>query len=57
MCNLRVLPILFAFNRTAYIAETYSLITAICDLNLEVLRKSHSLLDSAALTCSEQEII
>jgi hypothetical protein len=32
-------PILFSFSRIAYIAQTYSLITAICDLNIEVLRK------------------
>jgi hypothetical protein len=35
----RVLPILFAFKRVAFIAETYALILAICEINIEVLCK------------------
>lgn len=33
------MPILFAYYRIAYIAETYALINAICELNIEVLCK------------------
>lgn len=42
----RLVPIFFALYRTAFIAETCSLILAICELNIEVLREltlSHSL--------------
>jgi hypothetical protein len=35
----RVIPIIVAFHRIAYIAETYSLILAISELNMEVLCK------------------
>ena len=34
---LMLVPILVAFHRIAYIAETYSLIMAISELNLEVI--------------------
>lgn len=39
----RITPILFAFYRVAFIAETYALIMAICELNIEVLCKSSSI--------------
>jgi hypothetical protein len=35
----RLIPIFIAFHRIAYIAETYSLILAISELNMEVLCK------------------
>ena len=37
--NCRLIPILVAFHRIAYIAETYSLILAISELNIEVICK------------------
>ena len=47
MCSLncrycRLIPILVAFHRIAYIAETYSLILAISELNIEVICKPTS---------------
>ena len=36
---MMLIPILVAFHRIAYIAETYSLIMAISELNLEVICK------------------
>lgn len=36
---LRLVPILVAFHRIAYIAETYSLIMAVCELDIEALCK------------------
>jgi hypothetical protein len=38
-----VIPIIVAFHRIAYIAETYSLILAISELNMEVLCKYYPL--------------